>query len=439
MSEPQIQELVSTKLIKEAGVDLESRPLLVFYACYLPDPQTTDYDILLNFLLARLDNFVESDYVLVLFAGGAKYQPPWTWMFKAYSNLGRNRFAGARYRYRKHLKNLHIVHPSLWPKLLMQAMGAVVSPKFSRKVYAETGLMQFVVVPLEQLQIPEEVLTIDAQYQSAMPASPSPGSRSVAPPVAKHAFGVKLEDIMGTNGEKGLPRVVSECIEFIRANGLDSEGIFRRSPASTSMQSAKQAYDRNDPDIDLATLGGVHVACVLLKMFFRDLPEPLFPASMYDIIRGIEARPTPLDQASYAKTTIFPLLSKPANMLIKSLFSFLHQVHTHSVRNLMNAHNLCIVWAPNLVRSDNPAVDFTMCAAGPGGGGVGTLVKVAIEYWDTAFGEEKGGENDGAVEDDVKNRRNFHVGGGDDEDAVSSIAAALSNPQLAAAASGSSL
>ncbi|CAJ0633861.1 182_t:CDS:10 [Entrophospora sp. SA101] len=55
-------------------------------------------------ILYKLDLFVESDYTVVLFTGGAKHKPGWTWMFKAYKSLSR--------KYKKNLKSLYIVQPA---------------------------------------------------------------------------------------------------------------------------------------------------------------------------------------------------------------------------------------------------------------------------------------------------------------------------------------
>jgi hypothetical protein len=41
-------------------------------------------------------------------------------------------------------------------------------------------------------------------------------------PVRSSTFGVPLEDLMGFNGEKGgIPRVVKDCIQYIRETGVD--------------------------------------------------------------------------------------------------------------------------------------------------------------------------------------------------------------------------
>jgi hypothetical protein len=56
----------------------------------------------------------------------------------------------------------------------------------------------------------------------------------------------------------------------------------------------------------------------------------------------------------------------------------LHDVQLESSKNLMSAHNLTIVWAPNMVRSENPMEDFAICAAGNGGhGGAASATAIA--------------------------------------------------------------
>jgi hypothetical protein len=40
-------------------------------------------------VLAQLEQFVENDYTVVMFSGGAVYRPGWGWLFKAYRSLNR--------------------------------------------------------------------------------------------------------------------------------------------------------------------------------------------------------------------------------------------------------------------------------------------------------------------------------------------------------------
>jgi hypothetical protein len=65
-----------------------------------------------------MDEYVENDYVIILFTVGGEHKPPWTWMYKAYSALNK--------KYKKNLKTMYVVHPNMWIKLIMEAMRAVI-------------------------------------------------------------------------------------------------------------------------------------------------------------------------------------------------------------------------------------------------------------------------------------------------------------------------
>ncbi|KAJ2704688.1 hypothetical protein FB645_003053 [Coemansia sp. IMI 203386] len=109
---------VNANVIFQAGVDFESKPMVVFCACSLPSPREVDYDRLLNLIIFRLDEFVESDYTVVMLTSGAQHNPGWNWMMKAYGRLDR--------KYRKNVKNVYVVHPSMWSKLVFRILGRIV-------------------------------------------------------------------------------------------------------------------------------------------------------------------------------------------------------------------------------------------------------------------------------------------------------------------------
>ncbi|KAJ1960576.1 hypothetical protein GGI12_003726 [Dipsacomyces acuminosporus] len=139
---------VNSHVIFQAGVDFESKPMVVFCACNLPNPQMVDYDRLLNLIIFRLDEFVENDYTVVLFTSGAKHNPGWNWLTKAYRRLDR--------KYRKNVKSVYVVHPSMWSKLIFQIFGKIVSPKFFAKVtWVDTLSHLATLVPLSQINIPQ--------------------------------------------------------------------------------------------------------------------------------------------------------------------------------------------------------------------------------------------------------------------------------------------
>ncbi|KAH9986621.1 hypothetical protein BJV77DRAFT_1145577 [Russula vinacea] len=346
-------QLIISKLIYQAGVDYETRPMVVLNASALPDPREVDYDVLLSRILSYLDLYVESDYAVVFFAAGSKYTPGWNWMWKAYRSLSR--------KYRKNLKRLYIVHSNFFSKMLFSLAGAFISPKFFRKITYVTSLSELAFqVPLTQIDVPPAVYQENSKHE-----------QRITLPVQTRSdlFGVHLEELMGFNGEKGgVPRVVKDCAQYLRQTGLTNEGLFRRSPNSVTLRQVKDAYDRGQV-VSLDRFDDPHLAAVLLKKYIRDLPEPLFPEPLYPIIQQCPAPtedPSDWSAVLYIRESLLSALPGCNYILLSYIFHLMHEVSLRSSTNLMGAHNLAIVLCPNLVSGSSPAKDIAMCTL-PGG------------------------------------------------------------------------
>ncbi|KAF7306821.1 Rho GTPase-activating protein 8 [Mycena indigotica] len=401
LSQDNLDDVIS-RMIFQAGVDFETRPMVVVNASALPDPKECNYDLLLSRILAYLNLYVESDYAVVLFAAGVRHTPGWNWVWKAYRSLNR--------KYRKNLKRLYIVHSSFFSKMLFSLAGAIISPKFFRKIAYITTLSELAChIPLTQIDIPPAVYQENLKYESkiTMPVTTRGDS---------HIFGVPLEDLMGIDGEKGgLPRVVRDAIQFIRESGMEEEGLFRRSPQSVMLKAARDAYDRGNV-VSLDTFGDPHLAAVLLKKYLRDLPEPVFPENLYPLIRRC---PSPLTDTTttnpatverdlaaiaYIRDIILPQLPLCFYILLSNVLHLTHDVSLRAASNRMDAHNLAVVLCPNLVKGKNPARDVSMCvvSGGPsltasprpeqshvseGKTTLGTVIKLCIQRYFEIFDE----------------------------------------------------
>lgn len=335
-------------MIFQAGVDFETRPMVVVNASAMPDPREVNYDLLLSRILSYLNLYVESDYTVVFFAAGGKHTPGWNWVWKAYRSLSR--------KYRKNLKRLYVVHSTFFTKMLFSLAGAIISPKFFRKISYMNTLSELACqVPITQIDIPPTVYQENLKHEKKI---------TLPIPTVSSTFGVPLEDIMGYDGEKGgIPRVVKEAIQFLRDTGMQEEGLFRRSPATALLRAAQDAYDRGNV-VSLETFGDPHLAAVLLKKYLRDLPEPLFPESLYNLIRKCPAPtsdPTDMSGVMYIRDVLLPELPPCAYILLSHVLHLMHEVSLRSAMNRMDAHNLSIVLCPNLVKSSSPVRDVQMC------------------------------------------------------------------------------
>uniref|UniRef100_V5EEG3 Rho-GAP domain-containing protein n=1 Tax=Kalmanozyma brasiliensis (strain GHG001) TaxID=1365824 RepID=V5EEG3_KALBG len=353
------------RIIFQAGLDYETRPMVVLASCFLPDPREVDYDALLDRIMDALDLFVENDYTVIYFASGGQHKPGWSWIWRAYRRLDR--------RFRKNLKKLYIVHPTFFTRSLLQFVhtGAYfISPKFSKKVEqlnTLSSLAQY--VPITQIDIPPEVLQWNLRFESSInlsDATPAGGDEN-------KVFGIDLPVLMGEYGESGgVPRVVRDCVEAILGDfdgirPVEVEGIFRRSPSSALLKSAEESYDRGHP-VSLEQYRDPHIPAVLLKVFLRKLPSPIFPVGVYGLIRACP--PPPLDgnaeQAretiDYLRNRLLPAIEPACNgVLLSYVLEALHKVSLHSATNRMDAANLATVIAPNLVCSGNAMKDMLIC------------------------------------------------------------------------------
>ncbi|KAJ1835843.1 hypothetical protein LPJ63_000765 [Coemansia sp. RSA 2711] len=342
---------VNEKLVCEAGVDFDSRPMLVFYACRLLNPDIVDYDRLLNLIQFRLDDFVESDYTVVLFAASARYNPSIKWLFTAYRRLGR--------KYKKNLKALYIVHPLKWVQVLMTTMNAVLSPKFAKKVKWIDTLSELAqAVPINQINIPPEVYQFNATKETEVrvPTHGRPPSRF---------FGVPLERLMGVRGELGLPAPVADALDYLYTNALEVQDLFRRSPPPPTLQKVRSQYEAAGHVSVTYAVWGEHVAAAVLKTWCRELPQPIIPAHYYELIRQMPDPATQGDAAAaYARDVVLPALADPpcVSLLLAALFGLLRAVADHSSINNMTSARLAAAWAPNFVRSSQPDVDISMCS-----------------------------------------------------------------------------
>lgn len=157
-------------------------------------------------------------------------------------------------------------------------------------------------------------------------------------------FGVHLEELMGYAGEKGgVPRVVKDCAQYLRQTGtpfsilpkalshvalqgLNNEGLFRRSPSSATLRQVKEAYDRGQL-VSLDSFDDPYLAAVLLKKYLRDLPEPLFPEPLYPVIQQC---PVPTEDPSdwsavlYIRESLLPALPRCNYILLSYIFRASH-------------------------------------------------------------------------------------------------------------------
>ena len=157
-------------------------------------------------------------------------------------------------------------------------------------------------------------------------------------------FGVDLSALVERVG--GLPSVVRRCVTHIEANGLDVEGIYRLSGSAARISELAAMVDGGG-ELWFAAGTPIHDVCGLLKLYLRQLPEPLLTAALWRPLLAVadELEERGVDPSGRARAALGPLLARlpEANRGTLGLLLFvltLAIVHRDTTR--MSAHNAAI-------------------------------------------------------------------------------------------------
>lgn len=272
-SQNELKELIdSYGIVRVSGSDLSGRPLIILSASKLPDASAvlreTKYfqshqhffDLLLEFLQNILECHVESEYTLVYLHHGFKSssQPSYNWIAKVYKMLDR--------KFKKNLKALYIVHPTMLFKILWQFIRPIISSKFIKKITYCNALKDLGnYLDLSNLNIPEEVKIYDLSLTKSTPKKQSNSEESLEKTYGQfQQFKASLEHIEKNSGDC-IPLCVKETVIFLRKN-LDEEGLFRKSGTSDRIKEIQSLYDQGLPVA--YDNHEYHVAACILKAFF---------------------------------------------------------------------------------------------------------------------------------------------------------------------------
>lgn len=162
-------------------------------------------------------------------------------------------------------------------------------------------------------------------------------------------FGVKINLVTKRERSK-VPLIVRQCVEEIERRGMDEVGIYRVSGVATDIQALKAAFDSNNRDVSVMMREmDVNAIAGTLKLYFRELPEPLFTDELYPNFSGGIALS---DSVAKESCMLNLLLSLPEPNLVTFLFMLDHlkRVAENESINKMSLHNLATVFGPTLLR-----------------------------------------------------------------------------------------
>ncbi|XP_073711974.1 rho GTPase-activating protein 12a isoform X2 [Misgurnus anguillicaudatus] len=157
-----------------------------------------------------------------------------------------------------------------------------------------------------------------------------------------------------------VPHFVSLCIEHVETNGLGVDGLYRVSGNLAIIQKLRFAVNHDEKlDLGDSKWEDIHVTTGALKMFFRELPEPLFTYTYFnDFLSAIKM--ADYKQKVKSVKDVMKQLPLPNYDTIQALFKHLRKVIQHGDENRMTYQSVAIVFGPTLLRPETETANMAV-------------------------------------------------------------------------------
>ncbi|XP_038553448.1 rho GTPase-activating protein 15 isoform X7 [Micropterus salmoides] len=169
--------------------------------------------------------------------------------------------------------------------------------------------------------------------------------------IKDQVFGCRLE-MLCEREKSTVPRFVRLCTEAVERRGLETDGIYRVSGNLAVIQKLRFLVDHEEKlNLDDSDWEDIHVITGALKLFFRELPEPLVPFGFFtDIVETVKMSDY-MDKVDRLKCLVLNM-PPPNHDTLQFMCRHLKRVLEFSDTNRMTTQNIGIVFGPTLMRPE---------------------------------------------------------------------------------------
>uniref|UniRef100_A0A182JYJ4 Rho-GAP domain-containing protein n=1 Tax=Anopheles christyi TaxID=43041 RepID=A0A182JYJ4_9DIPT len=145
-----------------------------------------------------------------------------------------------------------------------------------------------------------------------------------------------------------LPLVVRDCVDYLQEHGLQSEQIYKVEAVKTKLQQLKRTYNNREG----SCIGemDVPIACGLLKMFLRELPEPILTTDLSSRFEEVASH-SQVSQQEQELVCLVEQLPSCNRTLLSWMFMHVDAVTQNEDFTKMNAQNIAMLLSPTLQMS----------------------------------------------------------------------------------------
>lgn len=161
-------------------------------------------------------------------------------------------------------------------------------------------------------------------------------------------FEGSLEEYLEATNQE-VPLIIRSCVRVINLYGLHHQGVFRVSGSQVEINHFRDCFERGeDPLADVSDASDINSVAGVLKLYLRELREPLFPIFYFDQLMEISQFESKEEFVAKVRDVVqsFP---RPVFVVLRYLFAFLNHLSEFSDENMMDPYNLAICFGPTLI------------------------------------------------------------------------------------------
>lgn len=213
-----MQAYEKRKFIDFFGTDNQGQHIFAIFACLLPPKSEINNAAFIKYIIRKMEAYVQNDYILVYFHQGLKddSKPSINFLWNSYKELDRS--------FKKNLKSLFVVHPTMFIKLVWSFFRPFISEKFKNKLMYVNSLKELQAsLGLVQLKLPESIYQFEERYNkgrnSANNADGTDGDAAKDLPKTTQ-FGTTLKFITANSPCLNyIPPIVRKCVDHLSISG----------------------------------------------------------------------------------------------------------------------------------------------------------------------------------------------------------------------------
>ncbi|XP_042188542.1 rho GTPase-activating protein 12b isoform X9 [Callorhinchus milii] len=198
--------------------------------------------------------------------------------------------------------------------------------------------------------------------------------------IKDQVFGCNLDSLCQRENTT-IPQFVKMCIDHVEKEGLDIDGLYRVSGNLAVIQKLRFAVNHDEKlDLKDSKWEDINVITGALKMFFRELPEPLFTYHLFnDFVNAIK-NPDYKQRVQDIKELIRQL-PKPNHDTMQILFQHLGKIVANGELNRMTTQSVAIVFGPTLLKPEKETGNIAVHMVYQN-----QIVELILTEYETVFG-----------------------------------------------------